>query len=53
MAFAFILFWCLLHDALYESSIGRKFVAAVLYIDTMLIDSGQLPHYFAYYVAIK
>jgi ubiquinone/menaquinone biosynthesis C-methylase UbiE len=51
--FAFILFWSLLHDALYESPIGQEFVATVLDIDTMLIDSGQLPHYFAYYVATK
>jgi ubiquinone/menaquinone biosynthesis C-methylase UbiE len=51
--FAFILFWGLLHDALYESPIGQEFVATVLDIDTMLIDSGQLPHYFAYYVATK
>jgi hypothetical protein len=43
----------LLHDALYESPIGQEFVATVLEIDTMLIDSGQLPHYFAYYVATK
>jgi SAM-dependent methyltransferase len=51
--FAFILFWSLLHDALYESPVGHEFVATVLDIDTMLIDSGQLPHYFAYFVARK
>jgi len=51
--FVFILFWSLLHDALYESPIGQEFVKTVLDIDTMLIDSGQLPHYFAYFVATK
>lgn len=52
-SFAFILFWCLLHDALYESPLGHEFVATVLEIDTMLIDSGKLPHYFAYFIATK
>jgi len=51
--FAFILFWSLLHDALYESPLGQEFVTTVLDIDTMLIDSGRLPHYFAYFVATK
>ena len=49
----FILFWRLLHDDLYESPIGQEFVKTILDIDTMLIDSGQLPHYFAYFVATK
>ena len=52
-SFAFILFWSLLHDALYESPLGQEFVTSVLDIDTMLIDSGRLPHYFAYFVARK
>jgi SAM-dependent methyltransferase len=51
--FAFILFWGLLYDALYEAPLGQEFVTTVLDIDTMLIDSGQLPHYFAYFIAEK
>jgi len=51
--FVFILFWSLLHDALYESPLGQEFVTTALEIDTMLIDSGRLPHYFAYFVATK
>lgn len=51
--FAFILFWGLLHDALYESPIGHEFVKTILDIDTLLIDNRQLPHYFAYFVATK
>lgn len=51
--FAFILFWGLNPDALYETEIGREFVQTVLDIDTALIDSGRLPHYFAYLIASK
>jgi SAM-dependent methyltransferase len=51
--FAFILFWGLLHDALYESVLGNEFVETVMEIDEMLIDTGKLPHYFAYFVAKK
>lgn len=52
-SFAFMLFWGLLPDALYESPLGHEFVETLLDIDTMLIDSGRLPHYFAYFVATK
>jgi SAM-dependent methyltransferase len=51
--FACILFWGLLHDALYEAPLGNEFVATVMDIDAMLIDRGELPHYFAYFVATK
>ena len=47
--FAFILFWGLLHDALYESPLGLEFVDTVMDIDALLIDGGKLPHYFAYF----
>lgn len=48
--FAFILFWGLNPDALYESEIGREFVRTVMDLDTALIGSGALPHYFAYLI---
>lgn len=51
--FAFILFWGLNHDVLYETELGREFVRTVIDIDTALIDSGALPHYFAYLIAKK
>ncbi|SDJ55500.1 Methyltransferase domain-containing protein [Aliiruegeria lutimaris] len=51
--FAFILFWGLNHDALYETDIGREFAATVMDLDTALIDSGALPHYFAYLIGRK
>jgi hypothetical protein len=51
--FAFILFWGLLHDALYEAPMGAEFVETVMDIDAMLIDTGRIPHYFAYFVAEK
>lgn len=51
--FAFILFWGLNHDYLYDTEEGRKFVELVLDIDTALIDSGALPHYFAYLIGSK
>ena len=51
--FAFILSWGLLADALHEAPMGREFMNTVLDIDKMLIDSRQLPHYFAYFIATK
>lgn len=51
--FAFILFWCLNHDALYDTDKGRQFARTVMHLDTALLDSGRLPHYFAYLIARK
>jgi SAM-dependent methyltransferase len=51
--FAFILFWSLLYDALYEAPMGFEFVDTVMELDELLIDAGRLPHYFAYFVAGK
>lgn len=51
--FAFILFWGLNHDALYETEEGKAFVETVMELDTALIDSGSLPHYFGYFIARK
>lgn len=51
--FAFILFWGLNYDALYDTAAGREFVQNVMEIDAALIDSGRLPHYFAYLIARK
>lgn len=51
--FAFILSWSLNHDALYDTPQGREFFQTVLDLDQALIDSGQLPHYFAYLIGRK
>ena len=50
-SFAFLLFWGLNHDAIYDLEPGRKLVEAVIELDTALIDSGALPHYFAYTIS--
>lgn len=51
--FTSILMWSLNHDVLYDTAMGREFMKLVLEMDTALIDSGKLPHYFGYYVASK
>lgn len=49
--FAFIMSWCMNQDAWYDTDLGREAFQTVLDLDTALIDSGQLPHYFAYFIA--
>ncbi|MHB8645173.1 MAG: class I SAM-dependent methyltransferase [Thermomicrobiales bacterium] len=49
----FIMFWCLNADALYETQQGMDLVQVILDLDVALVDSGKLPTYFAYIVAIK
>ncbi len=50
---AFILSWSLNHDALYETEKGHDAFRVILDLDTAMIDSGTLPHYFAYLVGTK
>jgi len=50
---AFIISWCLNHDALYDTEEGREAFQAILDIDTAMLDAGQLPHYFAYLIGVK
>jgi ubiquinone/menaquinone biosynthesis C-methylase UbiE len=52
-SFAFIMFWGLNHDAIYERPEGESLVRAILAIDEALIDSCKLPHYFRHIVARK
>jgi SAM-dependent methyltransferase len=52
-SFAFIMFWGLNHDAVYELREGEELVKAILDIDSALIDANRLPHYFANIVARK
>ncbi|MEI5668090.1 class I SAM-dependent methyltransferase [Bosea sp. CCNWLW174] len=52
-SFAFILSWCLNHDALYDTEKGRDFFRTLMDLDTLVIDSGELPHYFAYLIGRK
>jgi ubiquinone/menaquinone biosynthesis C-methylase UbiE len=52
-SFAFIMFWGLNHDAIYERPEGEALVRAILAIDEALIDAGKLPHYFSHIVARK
>jgi hypothetical protein len=51
--FPFMVFWGLDHNALYETPEGRELVRYILAADTMLCDTGVLPHYFQYLVATK
>lgn len=52
-ALAFVIFWGLNHDALYETKEGRELVQYILGMDKALTDSGLLPTYFAHIVARK
>lgn len=49
-AFAFIIFWGLQHDALYETDEGRILVRQLLEIDEVLAESKFMPSYFAHMV---
>lgn len=49
-AFAFIIFWGLQHDALYETEDGRELVRHLLEIDEVLGESKLMPSYFAHMV---
>lgn len=49
-AFAFIIFWGLQHDALYETEEGRILVRYLLEIDEILAETRVLPSYFAHLV---
>ena len=52
-AFAFVVFWGLNHDALYETPEGVELVRFILAMDKALADAGVLPLYFAHLVAWK
>ena len=52
-SFAFMIFWGLNHDALYETPEGTELVRFILAMDKALVDGGMLPHYFAHLVAWK
>ncbi|NSY71875.1 class I SAM-dependent methyltransferase [Agrobacterium tumefaciens] len=49
-AFAFIIFWGLQHDALYDTEEGRVLVRHLLEIDEVLAESRFMPSYFAHIV---
>lgn len=50
-SFAFVLFWGLEYDRLYDSDEGIRLVENVMRIDKAVVDSGMLPTYFAHLVA--
>lgn len=52
-SFAFIIFWGLNHDALYETEEGRRLMLEILRIDQALVEANVLPTYFAHLVAQK
>ncbi|AIO69483.1 class I SAM-dependent methyltransferase [Burkholderia oklahomensis] len=52
-AFAFMVFWGLNHDALYETPEGTELTRFILGMDRALTDAGILPTYFAHIVARK
>lgn len=49
-SFAFIVFWGLNHDALYDHPDGRALVGEILRIDQTLVEAKILPNYFAHIV---
>lgn len=50
---AFILWYGLDHDALYDTPQGVDLVRVLLTLDEMLVDAGEMPNYFAYLAASK
>jgi SAM-dependent methyltransferase len=46
-ALAFMLWWGLDHDALWESQLGREFASLLFDLDESLALSGRLPDYFS------
>lgn len=52
-ALAFIMFWGLNHNALYETDEGMTLVSTILAMDQVLTETGVLPSYFAHMVARK
>jgi SAM-dependent methyltransferase len=49
----FMISWCLDYNAWYETAKGGEAFETIMEIDAAMIDSGRLPHYFAYLVARK
>lgn len=52
-ALAFIIFWGLQHDALYETECGKLLVGLLLELDELLSENKILPCYFAHMVVKK
>lgn len=52
-SFAFIIFWGLEHNSLYETEEGRRLMVEILRIDQALVEANVLPTYFAHLVAHK
>jgi hypothetical protein len=43
---SFMLMWCLNHNALYYTPQGNEAYRTIIDLETALVDSGALPHYF-------
>jgi SAM-dependent methyltransferase len=52
-SFAFMLFWGLNHDELYDSEDGKELAQLIVDMDKKLVDLGILPGYFAHIAAHK
>lgn len=50
---AFILWYGLDHDALYDTPQGMDLVRVLMALDELLVDGGEMPNYFAYLAASK
>jgi SAM-dependent methyltransferase len=50
---AFILWWGLNHDVLYETAQGIDLVRLILELDEMFVNEQKMPNYFAYLAASK
>lgn len=51
--FAFVVFWGLNHNALYETPEGAELVRYILAMDMSMTDAGFIPNYFAHIVVRK
>lgn len=50
---SFMIMWCLNYNAIYDTQFGFEAYGTILDIETALVDSGKLPHYFANLIARK
>ncbi|MEI5668092.1 class I SAM-dependent methyltransferase [Bosea sp. CCNWLW174] len=50
---SFMIMWCLNYDYIYDDPRGVEAYRTLIDIETALVDSGQLPHYFVNAIARK
>lgn len=50
---SFMMMWCLNHNGLYDTERGFEAYGTIIDLETALVDSGALPHYFVNAIARK